>query len=67
MAKSSNSITYKNATVSVADGTITEYFKDCTKTYKIANLLKKIDGIPGFDISFKTGDDIPEDGEGEEN
>jgi hypothetical protein len=67
MAKSSNSISFKNATIDYAAGTITEFFKDYTKVYKIDKLLKKIDGIPGFDINFKTGDDIPEDGEGEEN
>jgi hypothetical protein len=65
MAKYSNSISFKNATVDVEAGTITEIFKDETKVYKIDKLLKKIDKIPGFDISFKTGEDIPEDGEGE--
>lgn len=65
MAKTSSSISFKNATVDVTAGTITEIFKDETKTYSIEKLLKKIDLIPGFDISFKTGEDIPEDGEGE--
>jgi hypothetical protein len=65
MAKSSNSISFKSATVDYEAGTITEFFKDETKVYSIDKLFKKIDKIPGFSISFKTDEDIPEDGEGE--
>ncbi len=65
MAKTSSSMSFKNATICVADGTITEVMKDETKTYSIENLLKKWDGVAGISIVFKADDDIPEDGEGE--
>lgn len=63
MAKKSKSISFKNATICIADGTITEYFRDESKTYSIEKLLKEWDGIDGISLSVKLDEDAPVDGE----
>lgn len=63
MAKKSKSISFKNATICVADGTITEYTRDDSKTYSIKHLLESWSGIDGVSITIKLDEDAPEDGE----
>ena len=63
MAKKTKSISFKNATISVPDSTITEYFKDETKTYSIKALLDSWDGIDGVSLTIKLDEDAPADGE----
>lgn len=63
MAKKTKSISFKNATISVADGTITEIFKDESKTYSIKKLLESWDGIEGVSLTVKLDEDAPADEE----
>lgn len=61
MAKTSRSITFKNATIDTKDGTITEYTKDDTKVYLIENLLEDWNGIDGVSISIRREKDVAPD------
>ncbi len=63
MAKKTTSFTYRNATVSLADRTITEITKDETRVFSLDKFLQAIDGIEGISLSAKTETDMPEDGE----
>lgn len=63
MAKKSKSISFKNATICFADMTITEFFKDETRTFSIEKLLKDWDGIDGVSLTVKLDEDAPADGE----
>jgi len=69
MAKETRSISFRNAVISKADRTITEVFKDDTKTYPLSKLINDWDGITGVSITFKKDEDIEsievEDGEDE--
>lgn len=61
MAKKSKSIAFKNAVIDKAEGTITEFTKDDTKTYSIDKLLEDWDGIEGISLTIKQDDDVPAD------
>ena len=61
MAKASKSIAFKNAVIDKAEGTITEFTKDDTKTYSIDKLLEDWDGIEGISLTIKQDDDVPAD------
>lgn len=61
MAKASKSIAFKNAVIDKAEGTITEFTKDDTKTYSIDKLLEDWDGIEGITLTIKQDDDVPAD------
>ena len=66
MAKFSKSITYKNATINVANDLITEIpSKDVTNFYKLSKVFEDWDGIEGITITIKKDDDIKSDGEDE--
>ena len=61
MAKSSKSIAFKNAVIDKAEGTITEFTKDDTKTYSIDKLLEDWDQVEGITLTIKQDDDVPAD------
>ncbi len=63
MAKQSKSISFKNATISIADGTITEILRDESKTYLIDKLLRDWDNIEGVSLTIKLDEEAPADGE----
>lgn len=61
MAKASKSIAFKNAVIDKAEGTITEFTKDDTKTYSIDKLLEDWDQVEGISLTIKQDDDVPAD------
>ena len=61
MAKKSKSIAFKNAVIDKAEGTITEFTKDDTKTYSIDKLLEDWDQVEGISLTIKQDDDVPAD------
>ena len=61
MAKASKSITFKNAVIDKAEGTITEFTKDDTKVYSIEKLLEDWDQVEGISLTIKQDDDVPAD------
>lgn len=61
MAKASKSIAFKNAVIDKAEGTITEFTKDDTKTYSIDKLLEDWDQVEGNSLTIKQDDDVPAD------
>ena len=63
MAKLTKAINFKNATISVKDGTITEYLKDQTNVYKLENIFKDWDNIEGINFTLKQDDELQPDGE----
>lgn len=58
MAKKVKSLSFTNATISIADNTITEYTKDDTIEYNLMNVLKEWSEIDGLSISFKQNNDV---------
>lgn len=58
MAKKVKSLSFTNATISVADNTITEYTKDDTVEYNLLNVLKEWSEIDGLSISFKQNNEV---------
>lgn len=63
MAKKSKSISFKNATISYTDMTITEFLREEIKTYSIKKLLSDWDNIEGVSLTVKLDEDAPQDGE----
>jgi hypothetical protein len=63
MAKSSRSISFKNAEIDTEADTITETTKDDMKVFSLSNLLKSWNKIDGLSISIRLDEDAPEDGE----
>jgi hypothetical protein len=61
MAKSTKSISFKNAVISKDDMKITEYMKDETKSYSLLNLIEEWDGVEGISLTIKQDNDIPSD------
>ena len=61
MAKASKSIAFKNAVIDKAEGTITEFTKDDTKTYSIDKLLEDWDQVEGISLTIKQDNDVPAD------
>lgn len=44
MAKLNHSVVFKNASIDLEDGTITEIKKDTTETYRLLDELRKFEG-----------------------
>ena len=63
MAKKATSFTFRNATVCLADRTITEITKDESKVFSLDKFLREIDGIECISLSAKAETEMPEDGE----
>lgn len=59
--KRTKSIPLKNATISLEDGTVTEYTKDETRTYNIRKILEDWDQVDGVSITIKQDDEVPAD------
>lgn len=53
------SVTFKNATINAQDGTITEFLKDDTKVYKLADIFKDWNGVDNITFSLKQIDELP--------
>ena len=64
MAKMTRTTSFKNATISRSDMTITEISKDEEKVYSLNKLIDDWNGVEGISISIKQDNDLPEDGEG---
>jgi hypothetical protein len=58
MAKFNKSITFEKAQINVEDGTITEYLKDETNVYRIADIMKDWDGIDEITFTIKKTDKL---------
>ena len=65
MAKRTKSISYKGATLSLKDRTITEFTKDETRVYSLDKLLSDWDEVEGISLSIRLDEDAAQDGEGE--
>lgn len=63
MAKKSKSIKYTNATICLADRTITETLKDDIRVFSLDKLLSEWDGVDGVCLSIRKDEDAAEDGE----
>ena len=59
--KRTKSISLKNATIGLEDGTVTEYTKDETITYNIRKILEDWDQVDGVSITIKQDDEVPAD------
>lgn len=59
--KRTKSISLKNATINLEDGTITEYMKDETKTYNIRKILEEWNHVDGLSITMKQDNEVPAD------
>lgn len=59
--KRTKSISLKNATIGLEDGTVTEYTKDETRTYNIRKILEDWDQVDGVSIAIKQDDEVPAD------
>lgn len=59
MAKRTKTETFKNAIIDMDDMTITETFKDDSKTYNIMDILKEWDNIDGVSLTIKRDAEIP--------
>lgn len=58
MAKFNKSITFEKAQINVEDGTITEYLKDETNVYRIADIMRDWDGIDEITFTIKKTDKL---------
>lgn len=59
--KRTKSISLKNATINLEDGTVTEYTKDETKTYNIRKILEDWNHVDGVSITIKQDNEVPAD------
>lgn len=60
MAKKSLNVTFKNAQLDLENGTITEFLKEETRTYRLIDELSKFVGENRFvDITLKESTDLP--------
>lgn len=53
MAQHKKSVSFKNATIDVAAGTITEFTKDGENEYKIDDTLREFDKIDGISLTIQ--------------
>lgn len=44
---------YLHATIDLMDGTLTEFYPDCIKTFSVADILKRWDGVPDITITIE--------------
>lgn len=51
--KKSQSVSFKSATIDIAEGTITEVLKDSTNEFKLADVLAEWDGVENISIVIK--------------
>lgn len=67
MAKINNTLTFKNAQISLEENSITEYGKDDIKVYVLSNILRQFEGEEKFlDITFKEASELaPSEVDGE--
>jgi len=67
MAKINNTLTFKNAQISLEENTITEYTKDNIKVYVLSDVLRQFEGEEKFlDITFKEASELaPSEVDGE--
>jgi hypothetical protein len=64
MAKFSTNVNFKHALLDLEEGTITEFTKEDTKTYRILDELRKFEGSERFiDLTIKEAKDIPSEEE----
>lgn len=61
MAKSSKSVSFKNAVISKDDMTITEYTKDETMVYDLEKILSEWNGVEPVSLTIKQEVTIPTD------
>lgn len=60
MAKLTSSVAFKNATINLDEGTITEYLKDDnTKEYQLKDILTNWNHIDGISFSIKRDCELP--------
>lgn len=58
MAKETKSIAFSNATIDLADDTITEYKKDSMTVSCLSEVLKAWDGVGGISLSIRTDENV---------
>ena len=63
MARIVKQISFRNAVINTDDGTITEYLKDETKSYKLDAVLNDWNNIEGISFTLKQEDESTPDGE----
>ena len=58
MAKTSKTVSFKNATINFDDMTITETNKDDFAEYDLEGVLRDWNGISGISLTLKTEDEL---------
>lgn len=66
MASLVKQVNFKNATINLADKSITEFTRDDSKTYDLYSILTDFDNVDGISLTIKQSDDLPEKVEAED-
>lgn len=64
MAQMKKQAVYQNATVDLAAETVTEELEYETMTYRIADIFREWDGVPGVTLTISAASAITKDGRG---